>query len=347
MKLFIVFLFLFNSTLLSQEKFIIKGSVSDSIDNKSLPYATISVLGTKFGGFTNLDGEFILELEKGKYRLGISMTGYETIYYDIDLDKNISNLKFEMSLADYLLEDLVVYAESPGLRLMRKVIDKKLTQKKKLNNYSYKLYTKFVVATDTLTAGRNDNNTDTTINSILESYSKSYFQQPDKFFNYILKKRQTYNVPPQANFVSFGNNINVYDDYVEILSEKIYSPFNEDAPDFYEFNLEGKYKSQDGKTLHKIIVEPKPGRRKLFEGYIIIDSLNLSPTEAVLKPNKAVQLPFNASLEYRQHFDIFENYIMPTSLRIFTFLNAEVFWFYNPRLEILLETYQYNYEFYY
>ncbi len=316
------------------------------MDFKPLPYATISVLGTRFGGYTNLSGEFFLELEKGTYRLAISMTGFETIYYDLNLESNTFDLKFIMSMADYQLEDLIVYAEGPGLRLMRKVIEKKIKQNERLDSYTYMLYTKFVVATDTLTAGRNDYDTDTTINSILESYSKSYYKKENKFFNYILKKRQTYNIPPEANFVSFGNNINAYDDIVSILSEEIYSPFHINAVDFYEFILEGKFVESDGRVLHKILIEPKSSRRKLFEGYVIIDSLNLVPTEVVLHPNKAVQLPFNAKLEYRQSFDLFDStFLMPTSLRIFTNISAEVFWFYKPRLEILLETYQYEYEF--
>lgn len=345
---YIIFILIFFSyvELLSQEKFKVTGKVIDSVDNKPLPYATISVLGTKFGSYTNLNGEYFLELDKGLYRLAISMTGFETEYKNISLDSDILDLEFTMSMADYQLEDLIVYAEGPGLRLMRKVIQKKIKQSEALESYNYMLYTKFVVATDTLTAGRNDYDTDTTINSILESYSKSYYQKEDKFFNYIIKRRQTYNVPPEANFVSFGNNINVYDDIVEILSEEIYSPFNKNAVDYYEFLLEGKFVESDGRVLHKILVEPKSSRRKLFEGYLIIDSLNLIPTEVVLQPSKAVQLPFNAKLEYRQSFDLFDStYLMPTSLRIFTNISAEVFLFYKPRLEILLETYQYDYNF--
>lgn len=345
-KFLVICMLLFSSELLSEEKYNISGSVRDSIDRKILPYSTISILGTNWGCFTNLDGGFSIDLPKGKYRLAVSMTGYETQYLDVNLLNNISELKFDMALADYQLEDFIVYAEGPGLRIMRRLWDKKVEQEKALNSYTYQLYTKFVIATDTITAGRNDNDSDTTITSILESFSKSYYKKEDKYFNYILKKRQTNNIPPQANFVSFGNNINVYDDFVEILNEKIYSPMHPDAPDFYDFVLEGKFKENDGRVLHKILIEPKTKNRKLFEGYVIVDSINKVPLEFILKPNKSVQMPFNAGLEYRQHFEYYnKKFVMPSSLRIFSDLSAEIFWFYNPRLEILLETYQYDYDF--
>lgn len=345
-SILILFIFLVSISLESNEIFVVKGKVLDSIDNKSLPYSTITVLGTKVGAFTNMNGEFQINLPKGKYQLSVMMVGYETSLKQIEVNDNIDDLVFEMSLSDYQLEDLIVYAEGPGMRTMRKVIKRKIEQKDILEKYTYALYTKFVVATDTLTAGRKDYETDTTINSILESYSKSYYKKEDNYFNYILKKRQTENIPPQANFVSFGNNINVYDDIVEILGEKIYSPFNPDAPDYYDFVLEGKYLNEDGRKLSKILVQPKTNQRKLFEGYLIIDSNKLQPLEAVLRPNIAVQLPFNADMYYHQNFNMFDDYyIMPTSLRIFTEIKAEVFWFYRPRLEILLQTYQYDYNF--
>ncbi len=347
MKYFLIFLFFISTNLFSEEdRFLIKGTVRDSIDQKILPYSTIAVLGTSFGCFTNLDGSFSIELDKGKYRLAVSMTGYQTQYLDVDLKNNIEDLVFDMSLADYVLESFIVYAEGPGLRIMRRLLDRKKKQKENLKTYTYQLYTKFVIATDTITAGRKDSESDTTITSILESYSKSYFKREDNYFNYILKKRQTSNIPPQANFVSFGNNINVYDDYVEILNEMIYSPMHPDAPDFYNFVLEGKFIEDDGRVRHKILIEPKKDNRKMFKGYVIVDSINSVPVEFVLEPNKSVQMPFNAGLEYRQHFEFYnDEYVMPSSLRIFSNLSAEILWLYSPRLEILLETYQYDYDF--
>lgn len=45
-----------------------------------------------------------------------------------------------------------------------------------LKNYTYMLYTKFVVSADTVTAGRNSGRNDTSIFSILESYSKGFLK---------------------------------------------------------------------------------------------------------------------------------------------------------------------------
>jgi len=51
-----------------------------------------------------------------------------------------------------ILEGVVVIAEDPGMRLMRRAIEKKKEQSNQVNSYKYLLYTKFVIQTDTITA---------------------------------------------------------------------------------------------------------------------------------------------------------------------------------------------------
>ncbi|MBK6418657.1 MAG: hypothetical protein IPF79_05625 [Ignavibacteria bacterium] len=88
------------------------------------------------------------------------------------------------------------------------------------------LYPKFVVNTDTATASwlRTGG---TTVFSILESYSRGYYAKPGRYFNEIVQRRQTANIPPQAGPVSFGTNLNAYDDVISLLNEEIESPSSE------------------------------------------------------------------------------------------------------------------------
>lgn len=334
-------------TIDKQNKFIVKGLIKDSENDETLKRVTISILNTKLGTFSNLKGEFEIAIPKelciDSISLKLSMISYETKITKLLLQSD-TIINFNLKPSKIETAEAVVYAEDPGIRLMRRVIARKLEQQERLKTYTYTLYTKFVASTDTSTAGRRDSEQDTTINSILESFSLGYYKKQGKYFNEIIQKRQTVNIPPQANFVAFGTNINAYDDFVAILGEEVYTPFHPDAIDFYEFEIIGKQKFEKQK-LTKIKVTPKSNQRKLFSGFIYLDEESLVPYSVEFKPNVAVRLPLDAEFNYNQDFDLIDsNFVLPSRMRIFATLSAELLWIFSPRLDILIETAAYNYE---
>jgi hypothetical protein len=66
--------------------------------------------------------------------------------------------------------EVLVSAEDPARSIMRRVIERKRQQEDSLKSYTYMLYTKFIAATDTITAMRSTGMGDSTIVSILESF---------------------------------------------------------------------------------------------------------------------------------------------------------------------------------
>lgn len=323
---------------------IVSGHVADAESGSSLRFATVRVTGTKLGAMTNSYGRFVLRLPPGPHTLVFTMVGYQTYRCDIVARGDSMTFDVEMPTAVLRGAEVVVSAEDPGVKLMRRVLERKARQRDSLGTYSYMLYTKFVAATDTLTAGRTDAPRDTTIVSIFESYSKGYFRAPDEYYNEIVQRRQTANVPPQANFVAFGTNLNAYDDHVTILGEMIATPFHPDALDYYEFTLEREFDTDSAHRAARIRVEPKGNDRKLFSGTIYVDATTLAPMSVELVPNRAVRLPFDAALNYDQRFEeINGRYILPTGMRIYSTLKAELFWIIAPRLDVTVETVAYDY----
>lgn len=334
---------------------ILKGKIFDSLSNQALSRVSIRVLDTNYGTYSNLKGDYVLNLKKGSYKIKFSMIGYQSITQSIQIDKDSINQDVYLLLAKFETGQITVFAEDEATRLMRKVIAKKLKQLELIENYSYKLYTKFVASTDTLTAGRTDEAKDTTINSILESYSRGYFKKPDLFFNEIYQKRQSVNVPQEANFVAFGTNLNAYDNFLTFLNEEVYTPFHPDAVDFYKFEIIG-YQSTDksldnseNQKLTKIKFTALSNNRKLFNGTMLINEEELIPYSINLIPNQAVALPFDAKLEYEQEFEkVLDKdsnvFIVPSRMRIFSTLDAKLFWIVAPRLDILIETAAYDYQ---
>jgi len=167
-----------------------------------------------------------------------------------------------------MTEAVVVIAEDPGERIMRQVNARKQFFKDSLQTYTYMLYTKFSAATDSSTAGRSEDMTDTTIVSIFESYSKGYFRAPDSYFNEIIQRRQSQNIPASSNFVTFGTNTNSYEDVVTILGEKIATPFYPDAHEFYEFILDEKYFHADDRMIARILAYPKSRTKNVYRDFV-------------------------------------------------------------------------------
>ncbi len=327
-----------------QQTTVVTGTVLDSASGTPLRGVTVRVIDTTSGAISNASGRFLLRLPPGAYVLSFSMVGYRTARCDLTVAGDSVIFTTALGSAPLALQGVVVTAEDPGVKLMRGVLAKKLRQRDSLRTYSYMLYTKIVASTDTLTAGRSEGAGDTTIVSIAESYSRGYYRTPDSYFNQIVQRRQSANVPPQSNLVAFGTSLNAYDDYVTILGEEIATPFHPDATEYYEFVLERIARTDSGGRTARVAVRPKGNGRKLFAGHVDIDPDRLIPLGVELRPNRAVGLPFDADLHYSQRFNqIGDLFAMPTGMRIDASLQADLFWIIAPRLDITIETVAYDY----
>ena len=108
------FLFGFTQPVLAQQKFTIKGIITDAKTDKELVGVNISVKGTKIGTSTDIDGYFSLELAKGSHKITFSYIGYVTIERKIKFDNNISqDYKLEPSLL--YMNKVVVTAEKENI----------------------------------------------------------------------------------------------------------------------------------------------------------------------------------------------------------------------------------------
>ncbi|MDC1068613.1 DUF5686 family protein [Candidatus Kapabacteria bacterium] len=341
---FIIYILITHSFFVCAKEISISGRVVSVDGNKPIPYCTILNTDTRNGAYTDSLGFFSIKSKSGIINLKAFTTGFKSKVLNLNVENDTLNLLIPLEISDYETKDVVVFAEDLGTRMMRKILEKRKQDFQNLKTYTYDLYTKFVIATDTLTAGRTDGYSDTTINSILESYSKSYYKYPNQYFNNIKKKRQSINIPPQANFTQLDNRLNAWNNFIKIFQESIYSPFHFDAIDFYDFKFDYYQKDSNNRKLHRLSITPKGLSRKAFEGYILIDSLLNSPVYVNLKPSNRVQLPFNATMGYEQWFTVVSDFTMPTKLRIKAWTTADIFWVLSPRLDLKIENSQYNYK---
>ena len=332
----------------AKEVITLTGSISDSATGDPLRFVTVRVAGTKAAAISGKDGEFVLQLlderlenaraYDDELNVVVSLVGYRSDTVKAPIRSG--ELDIRMVRKDLRARMVYVSAEDPGERIMRKVIERKIKQADTLDRYMYTLYTKFVAITDTNTAQRSTGLGDSTVFSILESYSKGYVDLPDKYFNEIIQRRQTANIPPQANFVAFGTNLNVFDDQLTILGEEMETPFHPDAVADYDFVLE----SDENDRIVQIRCTPTTNDYKGFKGLVFIDQRDFHPLEVRLEPNDAVNLPFDPELTIRQTFTQVEGATLPEALSIVSSIDVTILWIFDARLDVDLQTFCYDYD---
>lgn len=327
---------------------IVSGTVRDAEDGDSLRAVRITV-GRGQTVRANTRGRFRLRLPSGVQTLVFSMSGYQSRKVEVDVKAGeTTTLDVGLQSIEYEAGEISVsaVAEPPAVRLMRRCLERKDGQRKNLRSYSYLLYSKFSSSSDTVTASRSVGRGDTTTLFLFESYSRGYFRVPDEYYNEIIQRRQSANVQPQSNLVAFGTNLNSTDDFLRILNEDIATPLHPDALSYYDFALEPLDAADTLTHAVRVHLKPKSGGRKLFTGYLDVDTLQAAPRRAFFKPNKAVQVIFDGSFTFEQTLRVQDiGYVMPDRMRITGSAKAALFWIVAPRLDIEIETVAYDYKF--
>lgn len=90
---------------------VIKGRVSNAINNEGLPFANVGIQGTTMGATTDIDGNYtIADIKPGLYNVAATYLGYESkIIYEIKVDGNKSiEVNFPLNESSQKLEEVVI-----------------------------------------------------------------------------------------------------------------------------------------------------------------------------------------------------------------------------------------------
>lgn len=98
---------LFTSTIFSQQKFTLSGTISEASSNETLIGVTIAIPKLKTGTTTNEYGFYSLTLPKGEYEVIVSYLGFKSIKQTINLDTN-KKRDFSLSEEAEELEEVIV-----------------------------------------------------------------------------------------------------------------------------------------------------------------------------------------------------------------------------------------------
>lgn len=284
----------------------IRGKVVDSESGTPLPSATILHEGTYGGTITNRQGEFSIDIEEYPAQLQVRYIGYKSRQIKLE-EWTADTLTVELNPSVTELGKIVVTNRDPGLSIMERVIARKKMWRSSLKTYQAEAYTRQVL--------RND----TSIVSITESGTRSFWDAEQGHREVQLYSRQTTNIGEDENFAGVRFLPNFYDDNITIAGYNLVGVTHPDALDYYNFSLLETLQI-DGQPVYKIKVIPERKLQPLFKGTVYVLGEEYALLEVDITPNEVVDFPppvqeFN--LAYRQQFSNYgQQYWLPVDMRV-------------------------------
>ncbi|MEA5258516.1 DUF5686 family protein [Arcicella aquatica] len=319
----------------------IKGKVSDAKTGETLPFVNVSIMGTKQGTQTDMNGSFYLETPVLKPTLRVAFVGYTPEVREIDGGK-IVTVTFKLKTQNTDLQEVTVKGkkdkyrnkDNPAVVLIRKVIEHKdQNRKEALDFYQYNKYEKLEFDLSNISEKfRNKrslkkfdfvfNHLDTSqitgkVNLpmyLKETISDVYYKKsPENKKEVISGEKMT----GLGNYVdnngiklyleALYQDINVYDNNILLLATQFLGPTAPVAPQFYRYVIIDTTNFKGTKCVN-LGFSPRNSNDQLFQGTMLIA---LDSSYAIRKVqmgfSKDINVNFVTDLRVAQEYDFIEN----------------------------------------
>lgn len=318
--------------------YLLSGTVKDQAG--PVAFAGVYIASSTYGVVTNEKGEFFMQLENGTYVIKVEYVGYEKVEKTITI--NNADLHIEITLVETatVLQETVIHVdrEDPAYRIIRMAIQNREKNNHAASVYGCDVYIKSTLEVENLKETDSAGNAEGDLRRVnfMESYSRMYFEAPDKIREVKKAYRDLYDKEGSAYSVSvsfdyseewnnkaynnpyiFGTDLrevrfNFYHDLVELmeLSDRPYvSPISKNTFLSYKFKFEESF-LEDGVMVHRISVIPRNKAGNLFSGLIYIEDGSYAI--------KAVDFELNKlSLRFYKYFKIIQTYkVFGDTLRV-------------------------------
>jgi hypothetical protein len=240
----------------------IKGIVRDLNTGEGIPFAQVLFPRSATGNTTELDGTFTFSYGTAPSdSILITALGYKKIYRRIDTNQQDIVLEADLSRTENLLREVIIRpGEDPAIALVRRIIKAKpINNPDKYNNYKYELYNKLEL--DLVRMNKEQfqkipmmkpfafifNNIDSFSEEkpflpvfLTETLSDYYFQRSPKKTKEVVKASQIKGINNESVTQFLGGmyqQINMYDNFIDIFGKQFVSPINNNAPLYYKYQI--------------------------------------------------------------------------------------------------------------
>lgn len=322
--------FVLSLVLIYSQNISLKGVIKDKETGYFLSYANVFIPGTNQGTSSNKNGEFIIKLDRGNYKLVASYIGYSPDTLVVDLQKE-KLIEFNLKPVEVELQTVTVKPGiNPALAIVRGAIETKQERNKKLNTYEFHAFTKGVVRSNKdfsssrpgsvnlniLSDNKNQKSDTLGIAGIIENESKGYFSSPNNRKDLIIARKQTANFPSTMNVFTGSMLRNFYDDYFNFNNIDIPSPIADIALDYYYYILEDSLR-YGNEIVYKISFDPIDKNDPGFEGKIYITKKDFNMIKVDCGINRAANVGgIFDTMRFIQQFLNYENFYMPVDYRM-------------------------------
>lgn len=313
------FLLFFSFSFLHAQKITkVKGRVIDADTKETLPFVNIGSLGTTVGTSTDFDGNYELESQWMTDKLIVSYVGYDTDTIDIVLGKR-QTINVELKPTTTSLNEITITAKkrryrrrgNPAVDFVKRAIENK--DKNRLEGqdyYEYKKYEKIELDINNITDKfRNrkifnqfqfifDNVDTSAING--KPYLPIYMQEGNSRIYYRKdpgERKEYRDAMKVSNFDQLVDdqtisqlmklmyqNINIYENNVEVVGIQFVSPLSNIAPFYYHFYINDTIVVNDIKCID-LAFQPANKQNFGFKGNIAI---SLDSNYTVLKVDMGI-----------------------------------------------------------
>ncbi|WP_210486021.1 DUF5686 and carboxypeptidase-like regulatory domain-containing protein [Rufibacter aurantiacus] len=328
----------FNAVQAQSAPTVIKGTIKDAVTNEPLIGVSIFLPGTTQGTSSDVEGNFSLRTNQVVTRIQFTYLGYKTKTVEIAPgESKVLNVKLESE--SKRLKEVVIKGRSrnysnknnPAVDLIRLVVDNK--DKNRLESYDYvqyQQYDKLQLALSNSPEKLKSNilfkkydfimkNIDTSKlegTAVLPLYLQESISQ--QFYRKDPEKRKT--IVQAEKKVDFGEfvvvnayvkhmyqDIDIYKNNINILTNQFLSPIADLAPTFYRFYITDTV-VVDGQKLTELSFSPKNETDFLFTGklYVTMDG-NYAVQKVDMEVGKKVNINWVRDLHINLDFNRLAN----------------------------------------
>lgn len=235
----------------------VSGTVIDAHTKEPVSFASVYFSIAHAGHVSDSSGNFSL-VARPNDTLVISYTGYETYRIPVSQIPDDKNLKIELERGGLITAVVVKKKFNKGLFLWKKIMSKKSQYDRyRYDNFGYEAYNKLEIDIKHFNPEKLKknfllkpfsfvlDNIDSTSEKepflpayLVESLSDyAYQKSPKKFYEYVKASntKGLYNTSYSKMLGVMDQNVDVYDNFINVMDKDFISPFNDNADVYYNF----------------------------------------------------------------------------------------------------------------
>lgn len=260
----------------------IKGTVTDESD-QPLPFCNIYIPNTSYACISNETGNFVLQVEPGKYTITFQFIGFKKQNIPVHAVTEAITLTIKMEPEVLELQEVVINSdkEDPAYAIIRKAIEYRQDNLQSVRSFSCDAYIKglqkLIEAPDKVLGIQLNTIVDVDSNNsgivyLSESSSTFHYQYPDKskeimHASIVSGDDQQFSWNDAASMqMNFYNNLETLEGFSQ---RGFVSPIADNALFFYTYSLIGQT-YENNHIIYKIAVAPKRKSDPAYTGTIYI-----------------------------------------------------------------------------